>query len=132
MDSKRPVIIKQLPRRFDRKNAIAFLAEVTPFLQADRVRVVFDFSDVKEIDSAGIAILLQCMEEVMKGNGDLKFAALQPGPSAILELTGVVHLFEVFESVAEAAESFEFIVPALQPVELRGLALEQGQSSASQ
>ena len=42
----------------------------------------------------------------MKRNGDVKLAAIPPGAAAILELARVDHLFEAFDSTADAVNSF--------------------------
>jgi hypothetical protein len=68
--------------------------------------VVLDCSKVRKLDSAGIQVLLSCLEEAMKRNGDVKLAAIPPGAAAILELARVDHLFEAFDSTADAVNSF--------------------------
>ena len=89
---------------------------MTPLLTGDRPCVVFDFSQVTEIDSAGVDMLLHCMEQAMKQNGDLKLAAISPASAVILELTRVDRLFETFATVSEAVDSFYgFAMPIQQP-----------------
>jgi anti-sigma B factor antagonist len=106
MMTKRPVIVFELPARLVVGSAHLFFQEVEEFLKADRPRLVFDFSNVAQVDSAGVEVLLNCMEEAMKRNGDLKLAAIPPGPAVVLELTKVDRLFEIFDNAADAAESF--------------------------
>ena len=98
------VIVKQLPENFSRKHDQAFFREVC--LNSDRPRVVLDCSKLHQLDSAGIHVLLLCLEEAMKRNGDVKLAALPSSAEATLEITGVNRLFEIFETVAEAVSSF--------------------------
>lgn len=105
-NTKRPVIVLQVPEKLVLGPAQVFFREVQGFLKADRPRLVFDFSEVTHVDSAGIEVLLNCMEEAMKRNGDLKLAAIPPGPAVVLALTQVDRLFEIFENASEAAESF--------------------------
>src|ERR1700722_1895628 len=106
MTMKRPVIVLQVPEKLVLGPAQLFFREVQGFVTADRPRLVFDFSEVTQVDSAGIEVLLNCMEEAMKRNGDLKLAAIPPGPAVVLALTQVDRLFEIFENATEAAESF--------------------------
>jgi hypothetical protein len=68
--------------------------------------VVLDFSKVRQLDMDGIRVLLRCLEEAMKRNGDVKLAAIPPGVAKTLELAGVQRLFEVFDSAAHAVNSF--------------------------
>jgi anti-sigma B factor antagonist len=106
MTTKRPVIVVELPEKLVLGRVHLFLHEVEVFVKSDRPRLVFDFSEVAQVDSAGVEALLNCMEEAMKRNGDLKLAAIPPGPAAVLELTKVDGLFEIFDDVSDAVESF--------------------------
>ncbi len=117
MTTKRPVVVLQLPEKLVLGRVELFFREVQGFLKAERPRLVFDFSEVTQIDSAGVELLLNCMEEAMKRNGDLKLAAIAPGPAVVLELTQVDRLFEIFDNTSDAVESFhQFPVHAFQEV----------------
>jgi len=106
MTSGRVVAVKQVPERLSVKQGRGFFRDVESCLNVDRPRVVLDCSKVKHLDSAGIQVLLRCLEEAMKRNGDVKLAAIPPGAAAILALTRVDHLFEAFDSTADAVNSF--------------------------
>ncbi len=107
MIGSRPVIVKQLPEKLSVKQSRLFFLDIEPSFAADRPRLVLDCSRVRELDSAGIQVLLQCLEEAMKRNGDVKLAAIPPGFAEILELTRVDGLFETFETIREAVNSFD-------------------------
>jgi anti-sigma B factor antagonist len=106
MKTGRPVLVMQLPTRLNLTEAREFLPEVMSVLKKDRPHIVFDFSEVQQIDSAGVEMLLKCLERVMSLDGDLKLAALTPQASVILQLTRVDRLFEIFAAVDDAVESF--------------------------
>ncbi|MGH9497952.1 MAG: STAS domain-containing protein [Terriglobales bacterium] len=106
MTTKRPIVVLQLPEKLVLGQVESFFVQVQEFLNAERPRLVFDFSEVTQIDSAGVELLLNCMEETMKRNGDLKLAAISPAPAVVLELTQVDRLFEIFENSSDAIESF--------------------------
>lgn len=105
----------ELPETLNHAEGKTLLVELQPLLETDRPRVVLDCSQVQQMDSAGIEILLHCMEEVMKRDGDLKLAALSPAAAAILELMRVDRLFEVFETPDEATRSFQAIASLEDP-----------------
>lgn len=105
----------ELPETLNQAEGNAFLAEMQPLLEVDRPRVVLDCSQVQNMDSAGIEILLHCMEEAMKRDGDLKLAALSPASAAIMELMRVDRLFEVHESADAAARSFHAVASLEEP-----------------
>jgi anti-anti-sigma factor len=111
METSRPVVVKRIPERFNLRLARTFLNEVRPFLNADRPQIVFDMSQVKQIDAAGVDILLQCMNEAMKRDGDLKLASLSPQASVVLELTRTDRLFEIYQTCTDAAKSFSSFLP---------------------
>lgn len=109
--SSRPVVVKRMPERMNLKQARKFLKEVEPFLISDRPQVVFDMSQVRHIDAAGIDVLLRCMREATKHDGDLKLASLSPQATVVLELTRAGRLFEIYETSTAAAKSFSCFLP---------------------
>jgi anti-sigma B factor antagonist len=107
MSSRGPVIVMELPERMNHAEGGQFLAELQPLMEVDRPRVVLDCSQVQHMDSAGIEILLHCVQEAMKRDGDLKLAALPVASAAMLELMRADRLFEIFDTAEEAARSFQ-------------------------
>lgn len=104
--SSTPVLIRRLPARVDAEVVRTLMRELAPSLRSDGPRLVFDLAQVEEMDAAGVDMLLTCMTEVSKRDGDLKLAAPSPRALVILELTQMDRLFEIFESSSEAAASF--------------------------
>ena len=109
MSDSRAVTVRQLPEHLTREQASLFLQEIAPLIDVDRPRMVFDFSQVQQLGSVGVELLLRCMEEIMKRNGDLKLASVSTGPKAVLHFTGVDGLFEIYDEVAEAVHSFHHL-----------------------
>jgi anti-anti-sigma factor len=106
MNTSGPVIIMQLPEQLNHTGVKTFLDELQPLLECERPRIVLDCSQVRAMDSAGVQMILHCLEETMKRNGDLKLAAISAELAVILELMRVDRLFEVFDSSDAAAQSF--------------------------
>src|SRR5271157_3675697 len=118
--AERHVVVKQLPEKLSVEQGHAFLRELEPSLKASRPRVVLDCSKIRQLDSAGIQVLLHCLEEAMKRNGDVKLAAVPPAAAAILRMTRVDGLFEVFDSSSDAIDSFyQFPASAFHHVNLQ-------------
>ncbi len=111
METSRPVVVKRMPERLNLKHARALLREIQPILNSDRPQVVFDMSPVRHLDAAGVDMLLHCMKQAMKRDGDLKLAALSPQAAAILELTRTDRLFEIYGSATDAMRSFSHFMP---------------------
>jgi anti-sigma B factor antagonist len=106
MYTKGPVAVVELPEQLRRAEAEKFLGELQPLLENDRPSLVLDCSRVQHMDSAGVDMLLHCLEEAMKRDGDLKLAAVSPSSAVLLELMRVDRLFEVFETADQAVRSF--------------------------
>lgn len=107
MYNRGPVLIMELPEQLNQGEVKTFMDGLEPLLEVDRPRIVLDCSRVQHIDSAGVEMLLHCLEEAMKRDGDLKLAAVSPASAIILELMRVDRLFEVFETSDQAANSFQ-------------------------
>jgi len=109
--NSRPVVVKRMPQRLNIRAAREFLGDVQPFLTVDRPQLVFDLALVQQLDAAGIELLLYCMSEAHKRDGDLKLASLSPQAAVMLELTRTERLFEIYETSADAVRSFSGFLP---------------------
>src|ERR1022692_1553196 len=101
-----PVVVLQMPEQLNRSGVRTFLQELEPLLDCHRPRIVLDGSQVRSIDSAGVEMMLHCLEEAMKRDGDLKLAALSPESEVVLELMRVARVFEAFATSDDAVRSF--------------------------
>ena len=128
MESTRAVVVKHLPERVNAKHSRDFVREMHCVLTSDRPQIVFDLSHVVYLDAAGVDMLLHCMAEVMKRDGDLKLAALSPQSAVVLEMTRTVRLFEIYQTASDAVRSFRVFIPQVmtnqpfRPAEERTLA----------
>jgi anti-anti-sigma regulatory factor len=101
---KRPVAVMQLPERFSRKEAQNFTREVERSMTVTRPYLVLDCSNVQHLDNSMVNLLLHCLEEAMKRNGDVKLAGVPVTDDSILGPAN--RLFEIFDTTAEAVNSF--------------------------
>jgi anti-sigma B factor antagonist len=102
----------ELPERLNRPEVKTFLNELQPLLEEERPSIVLDCSQIEHMDSAGVEMLLYCLEQAMKRDGDLKLAAVSPASAVILELMRVDRLFEVFDTTEQAVRSFQTFAAA--------------------
>ena len=115
MSSKGPVIIMELPEQLKQAQVKEFMSELRPLFESARPCIVLDCSKIQDIDSAGVEMLLDCLDTAMKRDGDLKLAAVSPASAIVLELMRVDRLFEVFDTTDEATRSFQVFAPAAAP-----------------
>jgi anti-anti-sigma regulatory factor len=111
MEKSRPIVIKRVPESLTRTQARAFLEEVRPLLEQDRPLLVFDLSIVRRLDCDGVEMLLHCLKEAARRDGDQKLAALSPQSHVVLNLTRAGGLFEIFASSVDAVRSFNAYLP---------------------
>ena len=104
-----PVVVMQVPEVLNVKEVHSFMEELGPLLESNRPRIVLDCSQVRSMESAGVEMLLRCLEEVLKRDGDLKLAALSPEAEVILELMRVARVFEAYPTCEDAVRSFNAI-----------------------
>lgn len=102
----RVVTVKQVPEKLSGKQGRLFLSEIQICTEVDRPRIVLDCSNIRELDRHVLHILLCCLEEAMRHNGDVKLAELPSGANAFLEITGVNRVFDMYATTAEAVDSF--------------------------
>ncbi len=100
------VTVTQLPDALDIRSGRAFFKELEGRMNIDRPCIVLDCSKVRQMDRFAIHMLLCCLEEAMKRDGDVKLAAVSPSAREALEMTRVDRLFEIYETETEAVNSF--------------------------
>ena len=106
MYTLRSVTVLDVPSTISPSDHEQFLDEIRRHVRMERPRVVLDCDAVSHMSEATIFLLLCCLEEAMKTNGDLKLAGLNRNAEAALRSAGVHHLFEMFPTSSAAAESF--------------------------
>jgi len=95
-----------LPETLDSRRGRLFFKELESRMNVDRPCIVLDCSQVQEMDRFAIHMLLCCLEEAMKRDGDVKLAAVSQSARATLELTRVDRLFEIYDTESDAVSSF--------------------------
>jgi anti-anti-sigma regulatory factor len=102
----RTLVVEQLPQVDSTKQAQAFLRQLKSSMSMKDPRVVLDCSQVRQMNAPLVYILLCCLEETIKRNGDVKLAGLPPAALAVLNVTGVNRVFETYDTILEALNSF--------------------------
>jgi anti-sigma B factor antagonist len=102
----RAVTVHEVPERVTPAAERRFLADLQSYVETERPRLVLDCSAVREMNYGAIHLLLSCLEEAMKRNGDAKLAGVDPEAKAALDSVGVGRLFEIYATTSEAVQSF--------------------------
>jgi anti-sigma B factor antagonist len=75
-------------------------------IAAKKKKVVIDLGAVSLMNSSGLGILIGGVTTMRNAGGDLKLAAVSPKVMNLLTITKLVSVFEVFDSVKSAVESY--------------------------
>ena len=110
--NNRPVVVKRIPGRLNARQVRLFMSEMDKVINSDRPQLVFDCSQVTQIDAAGVEMLLQSLSRAIRHDGDLKLAAVTPQMEIVLQMTRTDRLFEVYDSATEAVLSFSRFLPS--------------------
>lgn len=72
-------------------------------------KLVLDLEKVSYMDSSGIGELVGTFTTVKNAGGELKLANLTSKIKDIMQLTALITVFEVFDSVEDAVNSFNWL-----------------------
>jgi len=106
-DERSSVVLVQVPNALNAQQERMFLNEFRSFLGTNRPHIVLDCSRLRQMDQAAMHLLLCCLEEALKRNGDVKLAAVPNGEPAVFGYSSLGGLFEVFATVSDATNSFQ-------------------------
>jgi len=72
---------------------------------ADMKALLIDLSQVRYMDSSGIATLVETMQNCMKKGARLRLVELSPSVRDVFELARLASVFEIFPTIDEAMKS---------------------------
>jgi len=75
--------------------------------EAGKTNVVVDLSKVKFMNSSGLGMLISAMTTMRNAGGDLRLANVADRIQSLLVITKLITVFKHFESVEDAAKSYE-------------------------
>ena len=80
--------------------------KIKELIDNDVKKVVIDLSKVKWMNSSGLGALMGAMTSLRNADGDLKLACVTDKVESLLMITKLITIFETFETIPEAVESF--------------------------
>lgn len=109
------VTVKDLPEKLDAQSERSLFGALQLAMNVERPAIVLNCSDMREMDIACIHLLLCCLEEAMKRNGDVRLAGLSQQARESLRSLGADRLFRTYETSEQAVESFHRRAAAIAP-----------------
>jgi len=108
MENPSAMLIR-LSERFSRYEARTLAAELESRLLKDQPCLIVDFSRVKQIDSAGLNMLLACMVKIARHDGAVQLGEVSPEAAIMLELTRMDSIFDLFPRISEDATTLRLV-----------------------
>jgi anti-sigma B factor antagonist len=100
------ITIVQLPEKINSTNSRAFEKDMSP-LMTPNSRLVFDLSQLKQLDSMGLGAIVACLKHLRGGGGDLKLCGMSKQIRTLFELVRMHHVFDIFNTRQEALKSYQ-------------------------
>ena len=76
-------------------------------LEANRMNIVLDLSELTFINSAGLGSLIAALVSTRERGGDLRLATLSQNVDFVIHKVQLDSAFKIFKTVDEAVSSFE-------------------------
>jgi len=102
---KNGITVIQIEGRLDASCASALKIKFKE-LSAKQNNFVLDLSKMDYIDSSGLGTIVSCLKVVSEASGDVKLACLKDKPRMIFEITRAYKIFDIFDDLDAAVESF--------------------------
>ncbi len=77
------------------------------FIEQNKKRVVIDLAGVDWMNSTGLGILISGYTTLRNNEGELKLANVTEKIQSLLTITKLVTVFEAYDSIEEAIQSFK-------------------------
>lgn len=97
--------VLKLEGRFDALSSKDFKKTISAMINKGIKYFILDMSDVDFIDSSGLGSLVSCLRLVNKEEGDIMLASLQDPVRAILELTRLYRVFNIYDDCDTAIKN---------------------------
>ncbi len=88
-------------------DATALNEQIHKLLDDKKRKIVIDLSDVKFINSSGLAMLIGGLNTMRKSGGEMKLARASDKIENLLEMTKLNTVFDIHKTVNEAVAAFK-------------------------
>lgn len=101
-------VVRPAGARVDLQVAGEFRTALLQLIEGQHHRLVVDMSDVHFVDSSGLGALVSALKtlKLLKSDGDVRLANVQPPVVALLEIIRLHRVFTSYPSVEQAVHSF--------------------------
>jgi len=105
-ESFKTVEVIELPSRLSMAEAGEVRESISKLIEKGRDNLVLDLEHVTFLDSSGLSVLLSARKEAMLRNGDVVLLNLTAEARALVELTRLHEIFEIYSDRSAAITRF--------------------------
>ncbi len=98
--------IVALAGRLDTTNYSELEKKLFELIEKNEIKIIVDCNDLEYVSSSGLRIFLMGLKKINAANGRFVLCRLQDNIKEIFEISGFSTVFEIFNSIDEAAGSF--------------------------
>jgi len=99
-------IISVMEERLDAHNSENLKSEMNRLFEVGVKDIIIDLKEVRFIDSSGLGVLVSGYKNSSTRQGSLKLAGLQTQVKSMFELTRLYRVFDIYQTVDSAIESY--------------------------
>jgi len=104
--SGKQMVIFVREERLDAHNSEELKAEMNRLFAGGSKELIVDLKDVRFIDSSGLGVLVSGFKNASSRQGTIKLSGLQTQVKSMFELTRLHRVFDIFQTVDDALESY--------------------------
>jgi anti-sigma B factor antagonist len=82
------------------------LSRVNELVDEGRVKIIVDLKGITYIDSCGVGVLVAKFVSARRKGGDLRLLSLSPRCEHVMQISGLLNVFETFNSEPDALAAF--------------------------
>lgn len=106
-DKNGEIMIVELGGHVDQSNSFQLQKMFNDIIESGVFKVIVDFKDLHYMSSAGWGIFVGEVKRFRENGGDIKLAAMNPEINDVYQMLEFFHILDDFNTVEEAAQSFE-------------------------
>lgn len=99
-------IINVMEERLDAHNSDNLKSEMNRLFENGIKDIIIDLKEVRFIDSSGLGVLVSGYKNSSIRQGTIKLTGLQTQVKSMFELTRLHRVFDIFQTVDEALDTF--------------------------
>ncbi|MBL0225691.1 MAG: STAS domain-containing protein [Geobacteraceae bacterium] len=100
------MVVMVREERLDAHNSNELKVEMNRLFESGTRDLLVDLKEVRFIDSSGLGVLVSGFKNASTHQGSIKLCGLQTQVKSMFELTRLHRVFDIFQTIDEALESY--------------------------